>query len=354
MGSVKDTQIIKKPSETKMGIARFYFSDRYSVFDWGEMPDRIPYKGSALCLMGAYCFEKLEEKGIKTHYRGLVTPNGELVTTKELETPVNVMEFHLVNVIRPEARMEGGKLRYDYSAFTPTLTNFLIPLEIIYRNSLPEGSSVFKRLERGLIRPEDLGLDHYPTPGERLSQPIFDLSTKLEEKDRYITWKEAQRISGLLDEEVEQIKRVLAEINQTITGIAEKAGLTNEDGKVEFAFDPSRNLMVVDVTGTLDECRFTFKGLHISKEIARQYYRKTSWYQDVEKAKKEADAKGVKNWRSLCRSKPPPLKPKLLKIISQMYMAVANAFLERKLFDVPALVDIISAYKEYLREENAS
>lgn len=354
MGSVKDVQIIRKPSKTDMGIARFHFSDRYSVFDWGEMPDHIPFKGAALCLMGAYCFERLEEKGIKTHYRGLVTPNGELATTKELEAPVNVMEFHMVNVIRPEVRVEEGKPRYDYSMFTPTLTNFLIPLEIIYRNSLPKGSSVFKRLENGLIRPEDLGLDHYPVPGERLSKPIFDVSTKLEEKDRYVTWKEAQRIAGLLDEEVEQIKRVLAEINRTITEIAGKAGLTNEDGKVEFAFDPLRRLMVVDVVGTLDECRFTFEGLHISKEIARQYYRRTSWHRDVENAKKEADTKGVEDWRSLCRSKPPSLEPKLLKIISQMYMAVANAFLERKLFDVPALVDIVSAYKEYLREENAS
>ena len=55
-----------------MGIGRFHFSDRYSVFDWGEMPDHIEGKGAALCLMGAYCFEHLEEKGVKTHYRGLV------------------------------------------------------------------------------------------------------------------------------------------------------------------------------------------------------------------------------------------------------------------------------------------
>ena len=33
--------------------------------------------------------------------------------------------------------------------------------------------------------------------------------------------------------------------------------------------------MVVDVVGTLDECRFTYDGVHVSKEIARQFYKKT-------------------------------------------------------------------------------
>jgi len=70
MGSVKDIEIIKEPTKESMGIARFHFSDRYSVFDWGEMPDHIDGKGAALCLMGAYCFERLEEKRIKTHLIG--------------------------------------------------------------------------------------------------------------------------------------------------------------------------------------------------------------------------------------------------------------------------------------------
>ncbi|MCX8176410.1 MAG: phosphoribosylaminoimidazolesuccinocarboxamide synthase, partial [Candidatus Bathyarchaeota archaeon] len=103
-------------------------------------------------------------------------------------------------------------------------------------------------------------------------------------------------------------------------------GLENEDGKVEFGFNPKRELIVVDVVGTLDECRFTYKGLHVSKEVARQFYRKTQWYMEVEKAKREASAMGVENWRSLCRLKPPKLDGELKEIIEKMYMAVANEF----------------------------
>jgi len=349
LGSVKDLEIIKKPKRKTMGIGRFHFSDRYSVFDWGEMPDKINEKGAALCIMGAYCFEKLEEKGIKTHYRGLVTRKGKTVQTKELEEPVNIMEFDLVNVIRPKIRKENEKLKYDYSMFKPNLTNFLIPLEIIYRNGLPEGSSIFKRLEQG-AKPQDFGLNHYPKPGEKLEKPIFDVSTKLEEQDRYISWAEAQKISGLTNEEITELKKILLDVDNLITEIAEKAKLENEDGKIELAFDPSRKFMIVDVVGTLDECRFTYKGLHISKEIARQYYRKTNWYKDLEKAKKEAAVEGVIEWKKLCKTSPPKLPSRLKKIIEELYMSTANAFTGLKLFDTPPLTSVIKEYEDYLED----
>jgi phosphoribosylaminoimidazole-succinocarboxamide synthase len=212
MGSVKDLEVIKKPTRDMMGIGRFHFSDRYSVFDWGEMPDHIERKGEALCLMGAYCFEQLEAKGVKTHYRGLVDENGKAVTFKELTHPTNRMEVNLVNVYKPETRETHGRVEYDYSSFTPNLKNCLIPLEIIYRNGLPEGSSVFKRLEQGKVTIKDLGLDHYPKPGEHLAKPIFDVSTKLEETDRYVTWEEAKKMAGLSAQEVAAATEVLSKV----------------------------------------------------------------------------------------------------------------------------------------------
>ena len=348
MGSVKELEIMRKPTKDAMGVGRFHFSDRYSIFDWGEMPDHIKGKGTALCLMGAYCFERLQSEGINTHYRGLVTRDGKLVSFEELEQPTNVMEFDLVNVFKPKAHRENGKLKYDYGMFTPNLRNYLIPLEIIYRNGLPEGSSIFKRLERGLITIEELGLDHYPKPGERLSMPILDVSTKLEEKDRYVAWEEAQKIAGLTDEEVEDVKAVLLKVDETITQIASEAGLENEDGKIELASDPERRLMVVDVVGTLDECRFTYDRLHVSKEIARQFYRKTKWYGNAEDAKKRAETEGIQDWRKLCKSNPPKLDSALKIMISDMYMAAANELTKRKMFDVPSLAEVIEKYGGYL------
>jgi phosphoribosylaminoimidazole-succinocarboxamide synthase len=108
--------------------------------------------------------------------------------------------------------------------------------------------------------------------------------------------------------------------------------------------------MVVDVVGTLDECRFTLDGFHVSKEIARQFYRKTQWYRDVEEAKKTAEARGVKDWKTLCRSQPPPLDPQLKAIIGEMYMAAANEMTGRRLFDVPKMAETVEKYKQFTGE----
>jgi phosphoribosylaminoimidazole-succinocarboxamide synthase len=130
--------------------------------------------------------------------------------------------------------------------------------------------------------------------------------------------------------------------------MASKANLENEDGKIELALDPERRLMVVDVVGTLDECRFTYEGLHVSKEIARQFYRKTSWFKDVEEAKKKAETEGVKDWKTLCRTNPPRLDAALKSIISEMYMATSNEVTGRRMFDVPHLANIVKKYRDYM------
>jgi phosphoribosylaminoimidazole-succinocarboxamide synthase len=351
LGSVKDLKVLRTPTSDRMGIGRFKFSDRYSVFDWGEMPDLISRKGEALCIMGAYCFERLEEEGVRTHYRGLIDNKRKTVRLDDLKRASNIMEIDLVNVYRPKAVTEGGRLRYDYQVYTPDLLNFLIPLEIIYRNGLPEGSSVFKRLEQGSTTLKQLGLDHYPKPGEKLQRPLFDVSTKLEEEDRYVTWIEAMEIAGLTSRELSEIKNVLSSVNTTISQIAFRAGLENEDGKIELAFDDERQLMVVDVVGTLDECRFTYDGLHVSKEVVRQFYRKTEWFNDVEEAKKRAEAEGVRDWKKLCRSSPSKLDPELNTIISEMYQAASNELTQKKMFDAPKLSEVITKYREYAQRD---
>lgn len=339
MGSVKDLQILKEAERDKSGIGRFAFSDRYSVFDWGEMPDHIVDKGKAMCIATAYFFERLEDAGIKTHYLGIVE-NGVAKKLSKLNKAQNVMEFKLVNVLRPSIKGDT----YDYSIYKEVKGNFLIPLEVIYRNSLPKGSSVFKRLMQGTLKLEDIGLKEEPKPGQILEKPILDVSTKLESTDRYISWEEAQKICNLNDREVEEIKKITLFINDLISKEAKKMGLFNEDGKVEFGFDENRNLILVDALGTLDECRFTYDGIPVSKEIARIHYRKTDWYKDVEEAKKRDEI----NWKKLVDSVPPPLPEKLANAISMIYRSYSNELTGREWFNVPPIGEVLKDIKDLI------
>ncbi|MBN2067473.1 MAG: phosphoribosylaminoimidazolesuccinocarboxamide synthase [Candidatus Diapherotrites archaeon] len=318
MGSVKDLKVEKPATGNETGIGIFHFTDDYSVFDYGKMPDIIPGKGEALCRIAAFNFEQLEKLGIKTHYRRLVKGNE--------------MEVDLVRVLYPQK----GELKEGMS-------NYLVPLEVIFRNSLPEGSSVFKRLNKGQATIEELGLTKMPKPGERLESPIMDVSTKLEPSDRYLSWKEAGKISCLSNEEVEKLKETALKINDFLTKRAEKFGIEHADGKVEFALDPDRSLILVDVCGTLDENRFLYNGVHLSKQVLRDYYKTTPWYGVIEREKGEGKGHGE-------FTAPEKLPKELIGIVANMYKSVTEAWTGKKIWNAPSIEKVIQQYRKFLEK----
>ncbi len=341
MGSVKDLRIIRAPSDTNSGEGIFTFSDRYSVFDWGEMPDKIPDKGKSIAILGAYFFELVAREGFRTHYIGMEL-DGLCQRLNDLKSPSDSMKVRLFNVIKPRLLPDKS---YDYSAYKDVSRNYLIPLEVIYRNRLPEGSSVFKRLKNNEITYTELGLDEMPQPGAILKNPIYDVSTKLERMDRYIKWDEAERISGLSSGQIALLKEMLSRLNRLITDEFGRLGLVNEDGKIEFAVDDDGEICIVDVFGTLDECRFTFEGIPVSKEIARIYYRKSEWYEALNRAKE----KDGQNFKEVCEKNPERLPVELRDAIANLYRYCTNKITGRDWFEnVPELTDSIKVIKRFI------
>ncbi|MEN3185796.1 MAG: phosphoribosylaminoimidazolesuccinocarboxamide synthase [Atribacterota bacterium] len=340
MGSVKDLIVLASPLEDTAGKGKFLFSDRYSVFDWGEMPDHIPHKGESLCLIGAHFFEKLEKMGIRTHYLGL-EEEGKIKRLSELESPSSIMVVQLFRVVVP-SQIQG---HYDYGLYQDVQGNFLLPFEFIYRHTLPEESSFLRRLREGKITLAEYGLKEIPESGKPLPFPILDVSTKLEEQDRYLTWNEVIQFGIISLEEVTQIKNLLRVVGNFIAREVQRIGLTNEDGKIEFAMDGNRNLVLVDVLGTPDECRFTYQGFEVSKEIARSFYRKTPWYEEIQKAKTERPT----GWKGLVKSVPLPLPSPLLDLISFLYQRIAMDLTNREWFPgVPSLEEIVDKMKRLI------
>ena len=340
MGNVKDLKTISKATEELVGEGMFSFSDRYSVFDWGEMPDNIPGKGAANALLAAYFFEKLEKYGIYNHYKGLVEDS---IPRKlnQLKTPSRFMIIDLFRAVKP--RLLNNE--YDYQEYQLHTNNFLIPLKVIYRNYLPESSSVFKRLKNGDVTLTELGLTDEPQPNCKLSNTIIDFSTKLEITDRYVSRYEAQEIADLDNDEMNFLYDLALGVNDLVTGEYRKIGATNLDGKIETAFNKNREIALVDALGTLDECRFEINGVHISKEVARLYYRKSDWFFETERAK-EVDRI---NWKTECRLQPEPLPAEFKQLISFMYCQLTNEITGRQWFKIPVdLKNIIEGIKSYI------
>ncbi|MFC7156729.1 phosphoribosylaminoimidazolesuccinocarboxamide synthase [Halomarina halobia] len=338
MTSVKEFRVEEAATPERLGRGAFRFTDDYSVFDWGKMPDEIPGKGAALCAMGAANFELLEERGIPTHYRGVVA-GGEVGPLAEAARPPREMAIDLTQV--PALPHEGRD--YDYDAFHAAAGgNYLIPLEIVFRNTVPVGSSL-----RSRGAPADFGLDRGSWPDEpvALPEPVVEFSTKYEESDRYLSREEADRIAGRAS--VADLESIAREVNALVTERAAEAGLTHEDGKIECLYFDGE-VRVADVVGTFDENRFSYAGQQVSKEVVRQYHRREQpeWVEAVARAKEEAKARDVADWRTLCARDPEPLPEGVLRVASDLYRAGANAYLGRDLFDAPPLAEAVEAARE--------
>jgi phosphoribosylaminoimidazole-succinocarboxamide synthase len=302
------------------------------------MPDEIPDKGASLCSMGAFNFELLEEKGVPTHYRGVVS-EGSVVPLSDADQPPSEMAIELTQV--PDLPRSGRD--YDYETYHAEAgDNYLVPLEVVFRNSVPPGSSLRRRTD-----PADHGLDfpEWPEGVVQLEEPIVEFSTKYEESDRYLSREEADYVAGKAD--VDELEALAREVNRVVTERAAETGLTHEDGKIECLYFDGE-LRVADVVGTFDENRFSFHGQQVSKEFLRQYHKRTQpeWVEAVENAKAAAKAHDRADWKALCDRDPEPLPEEVVSAARDLYAAGTNAYVDRDLFDAPSLEEAVAAVRD--------
>jgi phosphoribosylaminoimidazole-succinocarboxamide synthase len=227
----------------------FHFSDRYSVFDWGEMPDKIPGKGAALARFNCLVFLFLEKNGIKTHLLG-----------SDQSDTIRVKPFRVTKE----------------SSILTTAENVFVPLEIIFRWGVAQGSSLLSR--SGEFRLFD-----------RFTTPMIEFTTKLERLDRPLTYPAAYELSGASEAEWDELIARASQIARLLKQFFESHQITIWDGKIELALGErahgTREIVLVDTIGP-DELRLSFNGVPLSKEVIRNFYAKTPWFQELLKAKR--------------------------------------------------------------------
>jgi len=340
MTSVKEFRIEVPASADDLGRGAFLFTDDYSVFDWGKMPDRIPRKGASLCTMGAFNFEHLAEAGVPTHYRGVVVDGevDDLDAAIEEEVAPEEMAIELTQV--PDLPFEDGT--YDYDAYHAAAgENYLVPLEIVFRNTVPEGSSLRSRTTPA---DHDLDFDAWPDEPVALAESIVEFSTKYEKQDRYLDRAEADRIAGKAD--LDDLQAIARQVNRIVTDRARELGLAHQDGKIECLYYRGE-IRVADVVGTFDENRFSYADQQVSKEVLRQYHKRTQpeWVEAVRTAKQRARERGVADWKALCDREPAPLDEEVLAVARDLYCAGTNAYTDRAVFPAPSLSAAVDAVR---------
>ena len=79
------------------------------------------------------------------------------------------------------------------------------------------------------------------------------------------------------------------------------------------------------------------------EEVARNYYRNTPWFNQIEEAKE----KDRQNWKNLVDA-PPKLPNRFFELLSQLYQSACNEITEKEWFAVPPLKSILVEIQEQI------
>ncbi len=386
-GSVKNIRVAKTPQKKTPGRYVFEFTDAYSVFDYGKMPDSLRGKGCAIALMSAYLFEEmakpsswnrlfrrsdiwprvggeavkralqrssaargLTKQGLETHYLGMLDSKGKCRSVDQITEPSSRMLVKAVPVVNPvPLAMDGGVL-WDYNKLHSGLPLFLVPLENVFRFGVPKGSSLLGRLKKYPEYGAQIGLERVPKEGEWLSQPVLEFFSKLEPMDRHLSLETALNFSGLEGKDFLKLKDLSLLVAIFIFDLFRRKGMDVWDGKFEFVKANDELLLADSITP--DELRITIQGTQLSKEPLRQYYKKNDLdflaaLRAVKDKGPTTQALGTGVKKQLGR-RPMKLDRDFRVVMEQMYQALAYRITGADIFsgsmDLDSVVDRLRAY----------
>ncbi len=372
-GSVKD--VLGPVKCSGQDAVLFDYSDAFSVFDWGKMPDALPRKGEALATLAAHWFEslerpatwkdfsktpealalrkgnrfgvafnelgeKLQSEGLRTHYLGALagTPSGKAASLsvdrfQESDaqplaqlgsTPAQGIVVRQVSVVKPRMGSVLGRSVPDYSSTWAAPTPRLVACEVVFRFGCPAGSSLIERVEGD---PSYLASRGFPEArvhaGAAWEFPVLELFTKLETTDRPLGMNEGLSVSGLPAEKLQELLLTTAWVAGWLRSNCARAGLELADGKLEWGVDEKGRLLLVDAIGP-DELRLLKGGVQLSKEFLRGFYRGTPWYTALGQAKSHAEKSGASDWKRGVTEAVPKLPAKHREAAVQVYLSLTN------------------------------
>lgn len=359
----------------------FQFTDAYSVFDWGRMPDDISNKGKSLALMGDHFFnyfakakiwQELETKdtGLDKNwlaerfkhqsFKNLTKSGMPHHFIKLIEEKDKGEFLEVVQGIVPKATAHNvsgikGNSVYAYQNLPSTSKEgsgerYLVPLEVVFRFGLPQGSSLIDRLKanpeyatRSLGLPDDTKID----PNSFFPYPVLEFYTKLEPSDRLLSLQEALLLSGLSAEQFDTLSEQTLMLAVALRQFFNERKIELWDGKFEFLVEYAKSgtkILLADSIGP-DELRLIYKNCHLSKEILRQIYKDSAWAKELSGAKKS----GGKDWKKMVSKGPDPLSADTKKIVDQLYPVITNCITGKELFlDCPDLDQYVKTLERVL------
>jgi phosphoribosylaminoimidazole-succinocarboxamide synthase len=259
----------------------FHFSDRISAFDV-KMNTLIPRKGEVLCKFAEYWFNTLG-----TRHHMLKLEGKDKMIAKSID---------------------------------------MISLECVVRGYFY--GSILERYNKGQLHNYSLPNNFQPIVAAKLTEPIFDPTTKSEEHDMPLGENQAISADILSKQEFDYLKNTSISLYKKMSSITERAGFIIADVKFEFGRDPNTgDILLGDSLGP-DEYRLWLRSDYqpgkiqesYDKQLLRDWLIKTGFKAKIDKLEQEGE-----------RPNPPDLPNELVSELTRRYIFAYERITGRKL-----------------------
>ena len=317
---------VKNLFEVSENEIEFEFTDNYSIYDWGIMPDSINGKGNCLANMANTFFTELSKPELKINMPPFYSHDhfDQLLASETFkDITLNGVKNHFIEQVSSQSikvkkvdilHPVKNEADFEYKAYNNKPENTLIPLEVVFRFGAPLGSSYLKR------HPEIEVNSFFKTA-------VIEFYTKLEPFDRKLSNEEAKKIAALSSKEFNEIIERTEILALYLQNRFMDMNLDLWDGKFEFAFGESvegnREIILVDSIGP-DELRLTHNSFPFSKEFLRQHYQDTQWLKHF----KETQSRDIV----------PKKLPLIIKRKAEQIYSYLNNCLQEKQTDFPEII----------------
>ncbi len=271
-GKVKDVYYNSKNSKNTL---LFVFSNRISAFDVNMAQD-IPKKGEVLCKFAKFWFDNLD------------------------------VQHHMIKTI------DANKMLVEHLS--------MIPIECVVRGYFY--GSLVDRYNNNEIDWKDseefhiLSHNFDPVIASKLSEPVFDPTTKSRAHDIPISKNEIISSNILSQHDFEFLKNKSIELYLKMSKIVNLAGFLIADAKFEFGFNSKREIVLGDSLGP-DEYRIWKKASYQKGSTQESYDKQIlrDWLTNMGFKNKVNEQKSYNT-----KPQPPKLPSSLIQKISKRYI----------------------------------
>ncbi len=365
---------ISFPDKTQIPAVIHKFNDAFSTLGWGKMPDPIQNRGrvaagifaelnfryqspeswktflrspdslsfrksGASIAQGGSVSSMLNEISeklpVQSNFLGIMDEktfrslqSGSVLSEAHLTSPAALPMVYPVCEYFPEEKVVStalmGRTVWDYSGWRTQSAPKMFPFEFLCHFVLTEESLSTLNVDHVAI-PKTASL-HTLQAGATWDFPLIELVLPQDPLKRRIGLSEALWITGLSASELQQMMLSAAWIAAWTRYQVRESGLNLESIQLKFARTETSSFVLVDAF-SLEDLGLEKAGDRFQFETANQFYKKTSWFDAVERAKKQAANLGLSEWKRYCVEPAPWLDSKVKSRIEEEHKVLAQCFL---------------------------